>query len=163
MRANAKGSFAVIPSVSADSSRPGRCERHRERLSSQLDGELSSRDFLLLQTHLAYCADCRAFRTQLRGVAETLRSTALARPRTAARLRWSPAYVRPARTALAAGFATFAVAVGATALVQATNSTAQVGALSPEQGLPVYSTPYRLEGLPVYKTTHSAQIPTTAS
>ena len=26
----------------------------------------------------------------------------------------------------------------------------KVGALSPVQGLPVYSTPYRLEGLPVY-------------
>jgi anti-sigma factor RsiW len=149
--------------VNADSSRPGRCERQRERLSGQVDGELSGRDFLLLQAHLAYCPACRAFRTQLRGVAEALRASALARPSVAVRPRWAPAAARPARAVLAAGFATLGLAVGATALVEATNSPAGVGALSPAQGLPVYSTPYRLEGLPVYKKKPSAQIPTTAS
>jgi hypothetical protein len=53
------------------------------------------------------------------------------------------------------------VAVSMSGLLSGT-PVAEVGALSPVQGLPVYSTPYRLEGLPVY-TRPSVALRTLAS
>ena len=113
-----------------------------------------------MHAHLLRCAACRAFRTELSGLAAALRSTALARPVAASSfpLRF---HVLPQRLALAGGLAVLGLAVTISGLLHG-STVGKVGALSPVQGLPVYSTPYRLEGLPVY-TQPSALVQTLSS
>jgi hypothetical protein len=103
----------------------------------------------LLSTHLVLCGGCRAFDRELRSLTGALRSTALSGPPAVAssfglRVLW-----QPQRLALAGGLAVAAMTMMMSGLVRETPGP-EVGALSPVQGLPVYSTPYRLEGLPVY-------------
>jgi predicted anti-sigma-YlaC factor YlaD len=148
--------------VSAHSRDPrARCARHRQRVSLQADGELPYAGQLLLEAHLVSCGSCRAFRAELRGVTEALRSTALARPQVSVASLPRRLRVQPQRLALAGGLAVLGLAVTMSGALHGT-AVAEVGALSPVQGLPVYSTPYRLEGLPVY-THPSVLLPTTAS
>ena len=149
--------------MSADSpGRPERCTRQRQRLSLQVDGELPHGEQLLLQAHLARCTGCRAFRAELSGVTDELRSTALARADFAIETPQPRLRARPTRLAPTAGLAVVGLAVITTGLLRAGHARVEIGALNPAQGFPVYSTPYRLEGLPVY-TRPSAQFPTTAS
>lgn len=53
------------------------CERGREWISLRLDGELSELAQKMLESHLARCADCRAFEEQVSGLAEQLRAAPL--------------------------------------------------------------------------------------
>ena len=53
------------------------CERGREWISLRLDGELSELAQKMLDSHLARCADCRAFEEQVSGIALQLRAAPL--------------------------------------------------------------------------------------
>jgi|SRR5436190_5082415 len=53
------------------------CERGREWVSLRLDGELSELAQKMLDSHLARCADCRAFEEQVSGLAVQLRAAPL--------------------------------------------------------------------------------------
>jgi predicted anti-sigma-YlaC factor YlaD len=123
-----------------------RCARQRQRISLLVDGELGLRARTLLHAHLVRCRDCRDFLARLAGVTAALRSTALGSAASAPR-RSLRAY--PQRLALAAGLAVVGIAVSMSGVFEGTG-VGQVGALSPAQGWPVYSTPYQQEGLPVY-------------
>jgi predicted anti-sigma-YlaC factor YlaD len=53
------------------------CERGREWVSLRLDGELSELAQKMLDSHLARCADCRAFEEHVTGIALQLRTAPL--------------------------------------------------------------------------------------
>jgi anti-sigma factor RsiW len=57
--------------------RAQRCDRAREWISLQLDGELSDFERIVLETHVARCPDCRAFRVDVRGISRQLRHAPL--------------------------------------------------------------------------------------
>jgi len=57
--------------------RAQRCDRAREWISLQLDGELSEFERIVLEAHVRRCADCRAFRTDVRGISRELRHAPL--------------------------------------------------------------------------------------
>jgi predicted anti-sigma-YlaC factor YlaD len=135
--------------VKSDSRLPrGRCVPQRQRISLLVDDELALGGRLLIYAHLVRCEACRAFRAELSALAGALRSTALARPTASPAFAWR-LRVLPQRLALVGGLAVLGLAVTISGVLQGT-AAGKVGALSPVQGLPVYSTPYRLEGLPVY-------------
>jgi len=146
--------------MSADSRFRERCVQQRQRISLRLDGELGHLGRLLLRAHLLRCGGCRATAARLQGLTLALRSTALAAPAPASvrRLRVG---LQSQRLALVGGLAVLGLAVSMSGILRG-GPVGQVGALSPVQGLPVYSTPYRLEGLPVY-TRPSALLRTLAS
>ena len=147
--------------MKSDSRLPrGRCAPQRQRISLHVDGELPLGGQLLVHAHLLRCAACRAFRAELSGLAAALRSTALAGSAASSSFSWR-FHVLPQRLALAGGLAVLGLAVTMSGLLHGT-AVGKVGALSPVQGLPVYSTPYRLEGLPVY-TQPSALVQTLSS
>jgi predicted anti-sigma-YlaC factor YlaD len=50
------------------------CERVREQLSRELDGELSQLERKMVATHLGRCANCRAFGETVRRFTEDLRA-----------------------------------------------------------------------------------------
>jgi anti-sigma factor RsiW len=87
-----------------------RCERTRELLSLELDGELSQLDAARLESHLVRCPQCAALKTELTGLTLALRAAPLEqleRPISLPqRMRWS---LRP----LQIGAAAAAVAVAA--------------------------------------------------
>lgn len=56
------------------------CQRAREDLSAQLDGELSELGSARLATHLRECDACRALALELSAVATRLRAAPLERP-----------------------------------------------------------------------------------
>jgi predicted anti-sigma-YlaC factor YlaD len=53
------------------------CEQARERVSLELDGELSPHESLLLDRHLGACGACAAFATEVRAYTMMLRATPL--------------------------------------------------------------------------------------
>jgi predicted anti-sigma-YlaC factor YlaD len=53
------------------------CEQARERLSLQLDDELSAHEALLLERHLGGCPACAAFAASVREYTQLLRATPL--------------------------------------------------------------------------------------
>jgi predicted anti-sigma-YlaC factor YlaD len=53
------------------------CEHARERLSLQLDGELSDHEATLLARHLGHCGACAAFASEVREYTQLLRATPL--------------------------------------------------------------------------------------
>jgi predicted anti-sigma-YlaC factor YlaD len=53
------------------------CEQARERLSLQLDDELSPHEELLLERHLGRCGACEAFASNVREYTHLLRATPL--------------------------------------------------------------------------------------
>jgi predicted anti-sigma-YlaC factor YlaD len=57
--------------------RAQRCDRAREWISLQLDGELSEFERIVLEAHVARCGDCRAFRVDVRGISRELRHAPL--------------------------------------------------------------------------------------
>jgi len=59
--------------------RPPRCDRAREWISLQLDGELSELERVMLETHLSRCADCSGFQADARSVSHLLRLAPLER------------------------------------------------------------------------------------
>ena len=57
--------------------RAKRCDRAREWISLQLDGELSEFERIVLEAHVARCSECREFRAELRGISLELRHAPL--------------------------------------------------------------------------------------
>src|SRR5690348_8354191 len=96
------------------------CDRMRERVSLELDGELSPHEFSLLERHLAGCADCAEFASNVARSAEILRSAPLEQP---------PAFILPRRRPalrLSVGLGA-AVASTAAAAIVALSSTQPSG------------------------------------
>lgn len=88
------------------------CEQARERLSLQLDDELSPHETLLLERHLVRCPACAAFAARTRAYTEELRSA----PLEPAPQFWLPR--RPAATTrFTARVAAVSAATAAAALV----------------------------------------------
>jgi predicted anti-sigma-YlaC factor YlaD len=90
-----------------------RCDRIREWIALELDGELSRIERALVDRHLAVCSDCTAFAAEVRGFTQALRAESLeplARPiELPSRRRVS---VRPLQVAAAAAVALIAVGIG---------------------------------------------------
>ena len=59
------------------SRQPVVCERVREQASLEVDGELSQLERAMLAAHVARCAECRAYRSELQGLTRALRSAPL--------------------------------------------------------------------------------------
>jgi len=55
----------------------GDCERARQWASTELDGELSTFERVLLRAHLAACGSCREFRRAIGGTTRALRAAPL--------------------------------------------------------------------------------------
>ncbi len=85
---------------------PTDCDRARERLSLELDGELSQHAEALLERHLSRCAACSLFADDLRRYTELLRTAPLEQP---------PPFALPRLTAASRFSARVGAAVGSTA------------------------------------------------
>jgi predicted anti-sigma-YlaC factor YlaD len=59
---------------------PAECARACQQLSLRADHELSDFETVLLEAHLAVCADCQAFEKGVTGVTSLLRAGALEQP-----------------------------------------------------------------------------------
>jgi hypothetical protein len=90
----------------------GECDRARQWASTELDGELSSFEGVLLHAHLEACPACSAFRGEIRGLTGKLREEPLeqltgpisiARPRRRLSLRLAPAAAAMAVAAIGLG------------------------------------------------------------
>jgi predicted anti-sigma-YlaC factor YlaD len=55
----------------------GDCDRARQWSSTELDGELSTFELVLLRAHLASCPSCRDFRSSIGGLTGELRAAPL--------------------------------------------------------------------------------------
>lgn len=93
------------------------CERAREWISLELDGELSAFELQLVHRHVRRCADCREYAHDLRAIAGLLRAAPLEQPSHAVHLplrrrRNLGAVGRGAFASAAAAAAAAAVAVG---------------------------------------------------
>lgn len=90
-----------------------RCDRIREWISLELDGELSRIERALVDRHLAVCGDCTAFAADVRGFTQALREedlAPLAQPiQLPSRRRVS---LRPLQVAAAAAVTLVAVGIG---------------------------------------------------
>jgi predicted anti-sigma-YlaC factor YlaD len=67
------------------------CHRTRERISLDLDGELSPHESVLLERHLSHCADCALFADDVRRHTGLLRSAPLEQPPPLAVPHWATA------------------------------------------------------------------------
>lgn len=90
----------------------GECDRARQWASTQLDGELSSFERVLLHAHLDACPACKAFSSEIGGLTGALREAPLeqlaspiqiARPRRRLSLRLAPAVAAMAVAAVGLG------------------------------------------------------------
>ena len=90
----------------------GECDRARQWASTELDGELSSFERVLLHAHLDACPACNAFSSEIGGLTRTLREAPLeqlaspieiARPRRRLSLRLAPAAAAMAVAAVGLG------------------------------------------------------------
>jgi len=106
------------------------CHKTRERISLDLDGELSPHESVLLERHLSYCLDCSLFAGEVR------HQTALLR---AAPLEEAPPFALP----LWAGARSFSVRVGAAVASAAAAALVAVSVVS--YGKPAAS--HRVEAL----------------
>jgi predicted anti-sigma-YlaC factor YlaD len=68
---------------SAEYPRPAACDRCREQLSLELDGELSEVERAMLRAHLRRCAVCHEFAERVTAVVRLLRTAALEHAETA--------------------------------------------------------------------------------
>lgn len=91
------------------------CEHARERLSLQLDDELSAHETTLLERHLGRCGACAAFASEVREYTSLLRAT----PLEPAPPLWI--HSRPAARRLAARVAAVTAAAAAAVLVAISN------------------------------------------
>jgi predicted anti-sigma-YlaC factor YlaD len=91
------------------------CERSREWATLAVDGELSHLEQRLLDAHLARCASCATFATDVAAATEALRAEPLEFPPAAVALPTGFQRRRPSRLPMVAGraAAVAAVAVGA--------------------------------------------------
>jgi anti-sigma factor RsiW len=97
------------------------CEQARERLSLQLDDELSPHEALQLERHLSRCSACAAFAARTRDYTDALRSA----PLEPAPQVWLPR--RPAATRFTARVAAVTAAAAAAALVAVSTISLQGG------------------------------------
>src|ERR1700750_2030464 len=90
----------------------GECDRARQWASTEVDGELSSFERVLLHAHLDACPSCREFSGTITGLTKALREARLeqlespiviGRPRRRARLRLAPAAAAMAGAAVGLG------------------------------------------------------------
>ena len=90
----------------------GECDRARQWASTEVDGELSSFERVLLHAHLGACPSCHEFSQTITGLTTTLREAPLeqlespiviARPRRRARMRLAPAAAAMAIAAVGLG------------------------------------------------------------
>lgn len=104
----------------------GDCDRARQWASTELDGELSTFERVLLHAHLGACPACREFHSEIAGLTTTLRDAPLepfegvvdiGRLRRRPRLRLAPAVAAMAIAAVGLGsiLATSAVRSGSVA------------------------------------------------
>lgn len=92
---------------------PVACERVRSQVSLEVDGELSQLERAMLAAHVVRCADCRAYRSDVRAFTHALRAAVLepAPPISVRRYRRSTAATRfQAGIAAAMAFAVVGVA-----------------------------------------------------
>lgn len=112
-----------------------RCDRIREWISLELDGELSRIERALVDRHLAVCADCSSFAAEVHGFTHALRAESfeqLARPvELPARGRVS---LRSFQVGAAAAIAVVAVGIGT---LSSSSLGDQVGAKVSPAGKPV--------------------------
>lgn len=108
----------------------GDCDRARQWASTELDGELSTFERVLLRAHLSVCPPCREFGAEICGLTETLREAPLepfegvveiGRLRRRPRLRLAPAAAAMAVAAVGLGsiLASSAIRSGSVAAGQA--------------------------------------------
>jgi predicted anti-sigma-YlaC factor YlaD len=88
------------------------CERIREAISAELDGELSELEAARLRTHLDLCESCRAFESSARTSADALRAAPLELPTRPVALPSRRRSALSARVPAAAAAAVLMVAVG---------------------------------------------------
>lgn len=90
----------------------GECDRARQWASTEVDGELSSFECVLLHAHLDACPSCRDFSETITGLTTALREArleqlerpiAISRPRRRSRLRLAPAAAAMAVAAVGLG------------------------------------------------------------
>ncbi|SRR2546423_250723 len=89
----------------------GKCDRARQWTSLEQDGELSSFERALLESHVAGCASCAEFRGEISGLTNALRAApyepfegvVLGRVRRRVRLRLAPAAAAMAVAAVGLG------------------------------------------------------------
>lgn len=93
------------------------CHKARERISLELDGELSPHESVLLERHLSYCSDCSLFAGDVRYQTELLRAAPLEEAPPFAIPRW-------------AGARRFSVRVGAAVASTAAAALVAVSVLS---------------------------------
>jgi hypothetical protein len=101
--------------------RTGHCDNAREWASLELDGELSSFEHVLLESHLRSCKPCVEFREGIRALTEPIRSAAPSVPErrvVGPRRAWRVPRVRVTAVAAAA-----AVAFGAFGLASSVSET----------------------------------------
>jgi predicted anti-sigma-YlaC factor YlaD len=67
------------------------CHRTRERISLDLDGELSLHESALLERHLSYCSECALFAADVRHQTGLLRAAPLEQPPPFAIPKWATA------------------------------------------------------------------------
>ena len=96
---------------------PTECQKARERISLDLDGELSLHESGLLERHLSHCSECALFAADLRRHTGVLRAAAWEQP---------PPFVLPRR----ATARRFSVRVGATVASTAAAALVAVSVLS---------------------------------
>jgi anti-sigma factor RsiW len=99
---------------------PSDCQRARESVSAQLDGELSELGSARLSAHLRECEDCAGYALELASIATRLRAAPLARPGTGVAL---PARRRRAGLQIAAAAAVAIAAASSLALGHALRSS----------------------------------------
>jgi putative zinc finger protein len=120
------------------------CQKARERISLDLDGELSLHESGLLERHLSYCAECALF------AGDTRRHTGLLR---AAPWEQPPPFVLPRR----ASARRFSVRVGATVASTAAAALVAVSVLSynnPSDGHRVAALDFVPRGVVVARATN---------
>ena len=88
------------------------CDRIREAISAQLDGELSELESARLRTHLDRCESCRDFEVSTRLASEALRTAPLEQPARPVALPSRRRISLPMRVPAAAAAAVVMVAAG---------------------------------------------------
>jgi len=99
---------------------PSDCQRARESVSAQLDGELSELGTARLSAHLRECEACTAYALEVSAIATRLRAAPLVRPGTGVAL---PARRRRAGLQIAAAAAVAVAAASSLALGHALRSS----------------------------------------
>jgi predicted anti-sigma-YlaC factor YlaD len=100
---------------------PSDCDRAREAVSAQLDGELSELGSARLAAHLRGCRACTAFALEAASITTRLRAAPLERPRVGVAL--PPRRRRPGLQIVAAAAAVLVAAASSLALGQSLRSS----------------------------------------